>query len=39
MKVRPLHEYPQEIQIKLERTVIPELILLHPDKRIFKTYG
>jgi hypothetical protein len=38
-EVRPLHEYPQEIQIKLERTVIPELILLHPDKEYLKHMG
>ena len=38
-EVRPLHEYPQEIQIKLERTVIPELIALYPDREYLKHMG
>ena len=38
-EVRPIHDYPNEIQIKLERVVIPELIKLHPDKEYLKHLG
>lgn len=36
---RPIHEYPLEIIIKLERVVIPELIKIHPDKEYLKHMG
>lgn len=38
-EVRPIHDYPQEIQIKLERVIIPELIQLHPDKKYLQHLG
>lgn len=38
-EVRPIHEYPMEIQIKLERFVIPELIQLHPEKSYLRFLG
>ena len=38
-EVRPIHDYPTEIQIKLERIVIPELIKLHPDKTYLQHLG
>ena len=38
-EVRPIHDYPQEIQIKLERVVIPELITLYPDREYLKHMG
>lgn len=38
-EVRPIHDYPKEIQIKLERVVIPELIKLHPDKSYLQHLG
>lgn len=36
---RPIHDYPQEIQIKLERAVIPELIEKYPDREYLKHMG
>lgn len=38
-EVRPIHEYPYEIQIKLERIVIPDLIEKHPDKKYLQHLG
>lgn len=38
-EVRPIHDYPLEILIKLERYVIPELIKAHPDKAYLKRLG
>ena len=38
-EVRPLHDYPQEIQIKLERVVIPELISMYPERTYLKHMG
>lgn len=38
-EVRPIHEYPYEIQIKLERVVIPDLIEKHPDKKYLQHLG
>ena len=38
-EVRPIHDYPMEIQIKLERFVIPELIQLHPEKSYLRFLG
>ena len=38
-EMRPIHDYPKEIQIKLERVVIPELIQLHPDKTYLQHLG
>lgn len=38
-EVRPIHDYPTEIQIKLERVVIPELITLYPDREYLKHMG
>ena len=38
-EVRPIHEYPEEIIIKLERFIIPDLIELHPDKEYLKHMG
>lgn len=38
-EVRPIHDYPLEILIKLERVVIPELIAVHPDKKYLKRMG
>lgn len=38
-EVRPIHEYPKEIQIKLERVVIPELIKLYPEREYLKHIG
>ena len=36
---RPIHEFPKEIQIKLERSVIPRLIKENPDKTYLKYLG
>ena len=38
-EVRPIHDYPQEIQIKLERVVIPELIALYPERTYLRHMG
>ena len=38
-EIRPLHDYPQEIQIKLERVVIPDLIEKYPDREYLKHMG
>lgn len=38
-EIRPIHDYPTEIQIKLERVVIPELIRLYPDREYLKHMG
>lgn len=38
-EVRPIHDYPKEIQYKLERYVIPKLIALHPDKTYLQHMG
>lgn len=38
-EVRPIHDYPQEIQIKLERVIIPELIEKYPDREYLKHLG
>ena len=38
-EVRPIHEYPQEIQIKLERFIIPELIEKYPEREYLKHMG
>lgn len=38
-EVRPLHEYPLEILIKLERVVIPEFIRKYPDREYLKHMG
>lgn len=38
-EVRPIHDYPKEIQIKLERVIIPELIKLYPDREYLKHMG
>ena len=36
---RPIHEYPKEIQIKLERSVIKRMIEEHPEKEYLKYLG
>lgn len=38
-EVRPIHEYPLEILIKLERYVIPSLIEQYPDRGYLKRLG
>ena len=38
-EVRPIHDYPKEIQIKLERIVIPELIELYPERTYLQHMG
>lgn len=38
-EVRPIHDYPKEIQIKLERVVIPELIKLYPERTYLQHLG
>lgn len=38
-EVRPIHDYPLEILIKLERIVIPELISKYPDKEYLRYMG
>lgn len=36
---RPIHEYPLEIQLKLERGLLPQLIELYPEKTYLKHMG
>ena len=36
---RPIHDYPQEIQLKLERDLIPDLIKLYPEKTYLQHMG
>ena len=38
-EVRPIHDYPKEIQIKLERVIIPKLIEKYPDREYLKHMG
>ena len=38
-EVRPIHDYPREIIIKLERGLIPQLIELHPEKTYLQHMG
>ena len=38
-EIRPIHDYPKEIQIKLERFIIPELIEMYPDREYLKHLG
>ena len=38
-EVRPIHDYPLEILIKLERVVIPELIKIYPEREYLKHMG
>lgn len=38
-EVRPIHDYPLEIIIKLERVVIPDLIKIYPDREYLKHMG
>lgn len=38
-EVRPIHDYPLEIIIKLERVVIPDLIKMYPDREYLKHMG
>ena len=38
-EVRPIHDYPLEIIIKLERFVIPDLIKKYPEKTYLKHMG
>lgn len=38
-EVRPIHDYPTEIQTKLERIVIPELIEMYPDRKYLQHLG
>lgn len=38
-EVRPIHDYPKEIQIKLERELIPQLIELYPERTYLQHMG
>ncbi len=38
-EVRPIHDYPHEIQLKLERGLIPQLIKLYPEKTYLQHMG
>ena len=38
-EVRPIHEYPKEIQMKLERDLIPKLIELYPERTYLQHMG
>ena len=38
-EVRPIHEYPKEIQHKLERDLIPNLIKLYPERTYLQHMG
>ena len=38
-EVRPIHDYPMEIIIKLERAIIPNLIKKYPEKTYLKHMG
>ena len=38
-EVRPIHDYPQEIQYKLERAILPRLIEQYPEKTYLKHMG
>ena len=38
-EVRPIHDYPKEIQLKLERDLIPNLIKLYPEKTYLQHMG
>ena len=38
-EVRPIHDYPLEILIKLERIIIPELIEKYPERTYLKHMG
>lgn len=38
-EIRPIHEYPKEIQHKLERDLIPQLIKLYPEKTYLQHMG
>ena len=38
-EVRPIHDYPREIQIKLERGLIPQLIKLYPERTYLQHMG
>ena len=38
-EIRPIHEYPMEIQLKLERGIIPQLIELYPEKTYLRHMG
>jgi hypothetical protein len=38
-EIRPIHDYPKEIQIKLERAIIPELIKMYPERTYLQHMG
>lgn len=38
-EVRPIHDYPKEIQIKLERVIIPALIEKYPEREYLRHMG
>ena len=38
-EVRPIHEYPMEIQLKLERSIIPRLIKRYPERTYLQHMG
>ena len=38
-ELRPIHEYPKEIQLKLERDLIPQLIKLYPERTYLQHMG
>ena len=38
-EVRPIHDYPKEIQIKLERFIIPKLIEQYPERTYLQHMG
>ena len=38
-EIRPIHDYPREIQIKLERAIIPDLIKMYPERTYLQHMG
>ena len=38
-EVRPIHDYPKEIQMKLERIIIPKLIKQYPERTYLQHMG
>ena len=38
-EIRPIHDYPKEIQYKLERILIPQLIKLYPERTYLQHMG
>jgi hypothetical protein len=38
-EIRPIHDYPKEIQYKLERNLIPQLIKLYPERTYLQHIG